>query len=162
MKNRIFFVSWNYPIGWTKIRKISKKNAFREITIEDRPQILIIFKFIVLVPRIGFFYHILKVLYDKKSQKVYHIALYHIFCFSKSLSYRGLSYYHKIWDFIIFVLSYSKYDKILFYACKSLQKRWIFIILRFIIFLVIENLYHIALYHIRRKTKFFIIFSLSY
>jgi len=76
-------------------------------------------------------------------QNLYHIAVYHMII--------------KIKNFIIFVLSYSKYDKIIFYACKSLQKRYIFFILRFIIFLVIKILYHIALYHILRKTKFFII-----
>ena len=42
----------------------------------------------VWAPGIGFFfYHILKVPYDKKSQNVYHIEFYHILKISKSLSY---------------------------------------------------------------------------
>ena len=47
------------------------------------------------VAPIGFFFiHISKRRYDKKN-KVYHIAFYHILTFSKSLSYRTLSYFQK-------------------------------------------------------------------
>ena len=59
-----------------------------------------------------FFYHILKVPYDIKNQNVYHIVFYHILGFQNLYHIRVYHILIKFKNFIIFPLSYFKYDKL--------------------------------------------------
>ena len=68
-------------------------------------------------PPIGFFFiHILKLQYDKLPLNLYHIAFYHIFTFSKSLSYSVNHILIISFFLIIFTLSYYEYDEVYFFA----------------------------------------------
>ena len=80
-------------------------------------------------------------------QNLYHIAFYHIFNF-----------------FIISILSYFKYDKALFFSNSNKFKRHVRLLLTIIsnFFHILENLYHIALYHIFEFSKSLSYYKLSY